>query len=139
MDRLTRRSVLRSGAVATAGVTGFAGMAGAKGNGKKKGKGKKGGAAFTFTEPTVDTFSIVGESSSDETFQPGCGKGGELQPYSFFYAVTGLDGDGETDRLYPHPGDKRFGEDGDEFKINNVCETETGRDRAAYWLTIAPA
>jgi|GEM_PF-4882835 len=102
-----------------------------------RGKGQKGGAGFTFTEPTVDTFTIVDESgSSDETFQRGCGKGGELQPYSFFHSVDSFDGDGETDRLYPHPSDKRFGTG--EFKINNVCETETGRDRPAYWVTFAP-
>jgi hypothetical protein len=41
---------------------------------KRNGKGKKGGAGFTFTEPTVDTFTITAESgSSDETFQRGCG------------------------------------------------------------------
>jgi hypothetical protein len=64
------------------------------------------------------------------------GKGGKLQPYSFYHTVDSFDGDGETDRLYPHPSDKRFGEG--EFKINTVCETETGRDRPAYWVTFAP-
>jgi hypothetical protein len=102
-----------------------------------RGKGRKGGAGFTFTEPTVDTFTITDESnSSDETFQRGCGKGGKLQPYSFYHVVDSFDGDGETDRLYPHPSDKRFGE-GD-FEIKSVCETETGRDRAAYWVNFAP-
>ncbi|WP_338738803.1 hypothetical protein [Haloplanus salilacus] len=104
---------------------------------KKKGKGRKGGAGFTFTEPTVDTFTITDESaSSDETFQRGCGKGGKLQSYSFFHVVDSFDGDGETDRLYPHPSDKRFGEG--QFEINDVCETETGRDRPAYWVNFAP-
>ncbi|MFB6210545.1 MAG: hypothetical protein ABEI76_03325 [Halobacteriales archaeon] len=107
----------------------------AKGGGK--GNGKKGGTGFTFTEPTVDTFTITDDSgSSDETFQRGCGKGGKLQPYSFFHVVDSFDGDSETDRLYPHPSDKRFGQG--EFKVNNVCETETGRDRPAYWVTFAP-
>lgn len=130
-DRLTRRKALKSGAIVTAGVTGFTGAVSGKGN------GKKGGAGFTFTEPSVDTFEITDNSNnSDETFQRGCGRGGKLQDYSFFHAVDSFDGDGETDRLYPHPSDKRF-ETG-EYRVNNVCETETGRDRPAYWVTFAP-
>lgn len=105
--------------------------------GNGNGKGKKGGAGFTFTEPTVDKFKITDDSgASDETFQRGCGKGGKLQSYSYFHVVDSFDGDEETDRLYPHPGDKRFGQG--KFKVNNVCETDTGRDRPAYWVKFAP-
>lgn len=129
-DQLTRRRVLKSGAAVTAGVTGFTGAVSGKND-------NKGGAGFTFTEPTVDTFEIEGKSnSSNETFQRGCGNGGKLQPYSFFHVVDSFDGDGETDRLYPHPSDKRFGTGN--YKVNNVCETETGRDRPAYWVKFAP-
>lgn len=129
-DQLTRRRVLKSGAAVTAGVTGFTGAVSGKND-------SKGGAGFTFTEPTVDTFEIEGKSnSSNETFQRGCGNGGKLQPYSFFHVVDSFDGDGETDRLYPHPSDKRFGTGN--YKVNNVCETETGRDRPAYWVKFAP-
>jgi hypothetical protein len=92
-----------------------------------------GGAGFTFTEPTVDTFIIKEDTSiSNETFQRGCGNGGSLEDYSFFHVVDSFDGDGETDRLYPHPSGKRFDEG--EFEINSYCETDTGRDRSAYWI-----
>lgn len=129
VGQLTRRTVLKSGAVATASFAGFAGTVGA-------GKGKKGGAGFTFTEPTVDTFEISGGVSDEKYFQRGCGNGGKLQPYSFFHVVDSFDGDGETDRLYPHPSDKRF--DDGMYKVNTVCETETKQDRPAYWVQFAP-
>jgi hypothetical protein len=133
MEPATRRTVLRSGAVATAGIAGFAGMVSADGD------NIKGGQGFTFTEPTVETFEIQSEaSSSDETFQPGCGDNAELEPYSFFHVVDSFDGDGETDRLYPHPSDKRFSDGGDKFEIHNVCETKTGQDRPAYLITFGP-
>jgi hypothetical protein len=96
-----------------------------------------GGAGFTFTEPTVDTFTIKRDTnSSDETFQRGCGERGELKDYSFFHVVDSFDGDGETDRLYPHPSGKQFNEG--KFEINDHCETDTGRDGSAYWITFSP-
>lgn len=134
---LRRRTVVKTIGGSSVALGVGTGVATGKGKGKAKGKDQKGGAGFTFTEPTVDTFTIQSNSSSsDETFQRGCGKGGKLQPYSYFHVVDSFDGDGETDRLYPHPSDKRFGEG--EYKINTVCETETGRDEPAYWVRFAP-
>ena len=129
-----RRTVLKTIGGASVTLGAGTGVVAANGPGKN---GNGGGAGFTFTEPTVDEFEITDEdNSSDETFQRGCGNGGKLQPYSYFHVVDSFDGDGETDRLYPHPRDKRF--DQGRYKINNVCETETGRDRPAYWVKFAP-
>lgn len=136
---IDRRTALKTIGGTSVALSVGTGVAAASGNGNGKG-GNGGGAGFTFTKPSVDTFTIVKETDAqEETFQRGCGNGGKLQPYDFFYAVDSFDGDGETDRLYPHPSDKRPGTVGDSFKINNVCETETGRDRPAYWVKFSPA
>lgn len=66
---ITRRRVLRTGAVASITAAGLTGVAGAKGNGKGRGSGRGGGGrgfiTTTATELLDGSFTITGEVDND--------------------------------------------------------------------------
>lgn len=146
IDHLTRRRVLKSGAVVTAGVAGVTGAVSAKGNGK--GKGKKGGAGFIAYGVPTDTFQVLDYLPDKSVeFATGCGKSGKLRENTGAYQVQFLDdqNNGVAKRaLWVHPDGKEIvsSPDFQDFKINTQCETQNNyqpSNEEGYWVTFAPA